>query len=185
MASEIVLCMLLLLLTCIFAQDLEELQQQRSYTAVFGTLSKCKENSEMSLLLPQIATDLVDVGASDLISLANAEHDDIKEVSKKYQLQRSSSYHWLISCICSSLFDHYLLKVSEENKVYRDEIDQTAKRIKKNSQNSRNNNKNKKMNKAQPARDKRELVQELYLQHDLCVDYKSHKHNKYLQKDEL
>ena len=66
MASGIVLCMLLLLLTCIFAQDLEELQQQRSYTAVFGTLSKCKENSEMSLLLPQIATDLVDVGASEI-----------------------------------------------------------------------------------------------------------------------
>ncbi len=181
-----------MLLTCVIAQDLSELAHQHSYNEVFNALDKCKQSNGMKLILPQIVHDLVDIGVHDLVSLAHSERDDIKEISQKYKSAVSGTYHWLISCICSSIFDYYLLKVSEENKVYRDEIEPPPKVVKnkKNSQNSksvgRNKNDNQKLKKAtSPMRNKKEMVQELYLQHDLCVDYKSQKHNKFLQKDEL
>lgn len=185
---------LLLLLNCVVAQDLSELAHQYSYNEVFSALDNCKQSGAMKSVLPQIAHDLVDIGAFDLVSLADAEREDIKEISKKYKEPASGSYYWLVSCICSSIFDHYLLKVSEENKVYRDEIEPPAvrenKKNKKNSQNSKSMSKNKNGNQnskkaISPVRSKKEMVQELYLRHDLCVDYKSQKHNKFLQKDEL
>ena len=186
--------LLLLLLNCVVAQDLSELAHQHSYNEVFSVLDNCKQSGAMKLVLPQIAHDLVDIGAHDLVSIADAEREDIKEISKKYKVHASGSYYWLVSCICSSIFDHYLLKVSAENKVYRDEIEPPAvrenKKNKKNSQNSKSMSKNKNGNQnskkaISPTGSKKEMVQELYLRHDLCVDYKSQKHNKFLQKDEL